>query len=222
MSEGFGAFGKIPGLGDFLRVNLPAGFIQPWDTWLQESMLAVREQLGEGWNDAYLSAPIWRFTLPAGAAGSKCVTGILMASVDRVGRQYPLTLAARHDAPNTVVSHFANGPTFEQLENIALAALDDHSTRDSLTAALEAVQITPTGDAGQATLPYAGPIPFSKALATQALTQSHGTSPALWSTMMQDDFRMLATKGLPDGRNIRALFDLSPALWNASGVMDPV
>ena len=218
MSEGFGAFGKIPGMGDFLRVNLPSGFIQPWDTWLQTSMIDIREQLGEGWNDAYLSAPIWRFTLPAGAAGSKCVTGILMASVDRVGRQYPLTLAMRHDAPNTIVSHYANGAVFDQLETIALDALEDHSTRDSLTAALAGVSVVPTQDARPATLPYAGPIPFSKALATQALTQSHGTSPALWSTMLQDDYRMLATPGLPEGRNIRALFDLSPALWNASGV----
>jgi type VI secretion system protein ImpM len=71
-------------------------------------------------------------------------------------------------------------------------------------------------------LPYAGPIPFSKALATQALTQSHGATCALWSTMMQDDFRMLATPGLPEGRNMRALFDLSPSLWSASGVMAQV
>lgn len=222
MSEGFGAFGKIPGLGDFLRVNLPAGFIQAWDTWLQTGMLDVRDQLGDSWHDAYMSAPIWRFTLPAGAAGSQVVTGIVMASVDRVGRQYPLTLATCHNAPNTVVSHFANGSVFEQLETIALDALEDHSTRESLTAALLPVRVTPTGAATSASLPYAGPIPFSKALATQALTQSHGATCALWSTMMQDDFRMLATPGLPEGRNMRALFDLSPSLWSASGVMAQV
>ena len=222
MSEGFGAFGKIPGLGDFLRVNLPAGFIQAWDTWLQTGMLDVRDQLGDSWHDAYMSAPIWRFTLPAGAAGSQVVTGIVMASVDRVGRQYPLTLATCHNAPNTVVSHFANGGVFEQLETIALDALEDDSTRESLTAALQNVRVTPTGAATSASLPYAGPIPFSKALATQALTQSHGATCALWSTMMQDDFRMLATPGLPEGRNMRALFDLSPSLWSASGVMAQV
>lgn len=222
MSEGFGAFGKIPGMGDFLRVNLPASFIQAWDTWLQTSMLEVREQLGEGWNDAYLSAPIWRFTLPAGAAGSRCVSGILMASVDRVGRQYPLTLAMPHDAPNTVVSHFANGPVFEQIENVALYALEKDGNRESLSAALSGLAITPTGDAVPPSLPYAGAIPFSKALATQSLTQSHGPTPALWSTMMQDDYRLLATSGLPEGRNLRSLFDLSPDLWSASSVLAQV
>ncbi len=222
MSEGFGAFGKIPGMGDFMRVNLPSGFIQPWDTWLQTIMLEIREHLGEAWNEAYLSAPIWRFTLPAGAAGSHCVTGILMASVDRVGRQYPLTLAMRHDAPNTIVSHYANGAVFDQLETIALNALEDDSTRDSLTAALAGVQVVASGGVAPAALPYAGPIPYSKAIAAQALTNKYGTSSALWSTMMQDDYRMLATPGLPEGRNATALFDLSPALWSAPGVMAQV
>lgn len=222
MSEGFGAFGKIPGMGDFLRVNLPSGFIQPWDTWLQTSLLDIRDQLGEGWNDAYLSAPIWRFTLPAGAVGSQCVTGILMASVDRVGRQYPLTLAALHNAPSTVTSHYANGPVFEQLETIALNALEDGATRDSLTNALASVSVIPASAPAPASLPYAGALPFSKAAAMQTLSQSHGPTPALWSTQMQDDYRMLATPSLPEGRALRSLFDLSPALWNASGVMDTI
>lgn len=222
MTVGFGAFGKFPGMGDFLRVNLPVAFVQAWDTWLQQGMLDVRERLGEGWNEAYMSAPIWRFTLPAAAAGPQVVTGILMASVDRVGRQYPLTLATCHDAPNTVVSHLANGKTFDQLENVALDALEDAATRDSLTTALSDVHLTHTGQPTPASLPYAGPIPFSKAFATHALTQSHGPTPAIWSTMMQDDFRMLATSALPEGRDLRALFDLSPDLWNASGVMAPV
>ena len=222
MSDGFGAFGKIPGMGDFLRVNLPAGFIQSWDTWLQASMLEVREQLGDAWNDSYLTAPIWRFTLPADAAGSQAVTGILMASVDRVGRQYPLTIAICHDVDNTVASHFANGPLFEQLENIALDALEDTSTRDSLSAALNGVQVIPAAQTPPTTLPYAGPTPFSKALAIDTLTQSHGAKTALWSTMMQDDHRMLATPGLPEGRSLRALFDLSSDLWSASSVMDLV
>ncbi|MEO9683006.1 MAG: type VI secretion system-associated protein TagF [Tateyamaria sp.] len=222
MSQGFGAFGKIPGMGDFLRVNLPSGFIQPWDTWLQTSLLDIRNQLGEGWNDAYLSAPIWRFTLPAGLAGAQCVTGILMASVDRVGRQYPLTLAALHDAPNTVMSHYANGAVFQQLETIALNALEDHATRGSLTTALAGVSVAPSSAPMPTSLPYAGTVPFSKAVAVQTLTQSVGAASALWSTQMQDDYRMRATPGLPEGRALRSLFDLSPALWNASSVMDTI
>ena len=222
MSDGFGAFGKIPSMGDFLRMNLSSSFIQPCDTWLQTSLLHVRDQLGEGWNDAFMSAPLWRFTLPAGVVGQQCVTGILMASVDRVGRQYPLTLAACHDADSTVISHYANGPVFEQLEIIALNALEDDANRDGLTAALSGVSVAAAGPQVPASLPYAGPLPFSKTLAMQTLTERHGPTPALWSTQMQDDYRMLATPGLPEGRNLRCLFDLSPALWNASSVMDTV
>ena len=101
MTTGFGAFGKLPSMGDFLRHNLPSGFVQTWDTWLQAGMLNLRETMAERWADAYMSAPIWRFTLPAGFAGAQAVSGIMMASVDRVGRQYPLTLAAPHDGTHS-------------------------------------------------------------------------------------------------------------------------
>ena len=74
MSEGFGAAGKLPDLGDFLRLNLPADFISAWDAWLQVALVAGKDALGERWDDCYMSAPIWRFSLPAGFAGARAVT----------------------------------------------------------------------------------------------------------------------------------------------------
>jgi type VI secretion system protein ImpM len=41
----------------------------------------------------YLTFPVWRFLLPVGVLGSTAWTGVLMPSVDRVGRYFPLTLA---------------------------------------------------------------------------------------------------------------------------------
>ena len=41
-----------------------------------------------------MMAPIWRFALAPGVAGPLPMLGVMMPSVDRVGRQFPLTLAA--------------------------------------------------------------------------------------------------------------------------------
>jgi type VI secretion system protein ImpM len=63
MGAGFGAYGKIPALGDFFRLNLSGDFVEPWDHWLQETLVASRMSLGAEWDGAYNQAPIWRFTL---------------------------------------------------------------------------------------------------------------------------------------------------------------
>ncbi|MEM6897854.1 MAG: type VI secretion system-associated protein TagF, partial [Pseudomonadota bacterium] len=165
----FGAFGKIPDLGDFFRHNLSSGFVQAWDSWLQGAMVDSKSALGPGWDDAYMSAPIWRFTLPPGVAGASAMSGILMASVDRVGRQYPLTLVAAHDAADLPLTHFANRTVFEALEDLALQMLDDTGRRDTLLAALDTMALEVPASVGQGGLPYAGPLPPDQVLAAQAL-----------------------------------------------------
>jgi len=88
-----GLFGKIPSRGDFVRLGLPRGFVQPWDDWLQHVIAGSRAQLGEAWLPAWMEAPIWYFALPAGMCGGDRVLGLWMPSVDRAGRHFPLTLA---------------------------------------------------------------------------------------------------------------------------------
>lgn len=219
MTAGFGAFGKIPGMGDFLKLNLPASFVQAWDTWLQESLLEVQAQMGTGWNDAYLSAPIWRFTLPAGLAGDRAVSGILMASVDRVGRQYPLTIAIPHADSAPALTHFANRTVFERLEDIALSALDDESDRAALMGALDAVAFIEPEHARLSCTTYVGTLPPAQVLAADCLTASHGSS-ALWSAMMEGNHRLMLTHGLPQGAEMQGLFDLSAPIWAQAQVTE--
>jgi type VI secretion system protein ImpM len=91
-----GWYGKLPTLGDFASRRLDADFIEPWDRWLGEGLAAQRAQLGEAWLDAYLQSPVWRFVLLPGvlaSAQAAPLAGVLMPSVDRVGRYFPLTLA---------------------------------------------------------------------------------------------------------------------------------
>lgn len=93
-----GWFGKLPMLGDFASRRLPEAFIRPWDDWLQASLAAAKDATGERWLDLYLTFPVWRFVIPAGMAGDAGWVGVLLPSVDRVGRCFPLTICERVDS----------------------------------------------------------------------------------------------------------------------------
>ncbi|MEF7614124.1 type VI secretion system-associated protein TagF [Aquincola sp. MAHUQ-54] len=86
-----GWHGKLPTLGDFASRRLDAGFIQRWDAWLSEGLASLQQ--APGWLDGYLASPSWRFLLMPGVVDDHLWAGVLMPSVDRVGRYYPLTIA---------------------------------------------------------------------------------------------------------------------------------
>jgi len=120
-----GLYGKVPERGDFICRRLSRGFVDPWDAWLQRSIERSQEVLGQDWLPAYLQAPLWRFGLVPGICGEHGVAGVLMASVDHVGRYFPLTLAALlpgHARPARVFSNSA--AWFEAAEALLLEALD--------------------------------------------------------------------------------------------------
>jgi type VI secretion system protein ImpM len=89
-----GFYGKLPSHGDFLRRRVSDQFVGVWDGWLQECLAASRAELGDRWLDIYLTSPAWRFACADGACGPAAVFGVMVPSVDRVGRYFPLTLVA--------------------------------------------------------------------------------------------------------------------------------
>jgi type VI secretion system protein ImpM len=106
---------------------LPASFVKNWDTWLQNGLSASREELGDNWLDIYLTSPIWRFAMREGVCGATAWAGILMPSVDRVGRYFPLTLAAKIDGSQALPNLFISAAEwFDELEQLALTALEDN------------------------------------------------------------------------------------------------
>ncbi|MEM9247623.1 MAG: type VI secretion system-associated protein TagF [Pseudomonadota bacterium] len=213
MSAVFGVFGKIPTLGDFLRVGLPVSFVTRWDEWLQQELSRAREALGAGWNDAYLSAPIWRFTLPGGACGPKPVSGVVLPSVDRVGRQYPLTLAVVHSAPEPALAHFENTGLFEQLEDLAIRTMDEEIDRAGLLSALEALTFTVPVPMTRVGAAYSfGATTPKTALAGAYIAEAHRGA-ALWTTVLDDDARLMVSHGLPAGSQALGLFTLSAPMW---------
>src|SRR5687768_4511338 len=94
-AEHAGWFGKLPALGDFASRRLPDAWIAPWDEWLQAELVNARAALGDdAWTAVYMVAPVRRFWLAPGLLTSQAWLGVLMPSVDSVGRHFPFTLAA--------------------------------------------------------------------------------------------------------------------------------
>jgi type VI secretion system protein ImpM len=119
-----GLFGKLPSHGDFLRRRASDAFVDRWDAWLRESLAASREALGERWLDVYLTSPAWRFVCAAGTCGPAPVIGLMVPSVDRVGRYFPLTLVA--DLPsdvNPIAIVAASAVFFERAERLIIETL---------------------------------------------------------------------------------------------------
>lgn len=88
-----GLFGKIQSKRDFIAVGTPRMFLAVWEPWIQNAISASRRQLGREWQPAFLTAPVWRFWLGADVCG-RTVLGATMASMDGLGRYFPLTLIA--------------------------------------------------------------------------------------------------------------------------------
>lgn len=220
MAAAFGAFGKMPALGDFFRLALPQGFVEPWDLWLQSAMVTARAALGPRWNDCFLTAPLWRFSLAPGLAGPQAVTGVIMASVDRVGRQFPLTLAAPHPAGASAERmHLAAAGLFEELEAIALDMLEDGMTKDILADRLAGLALPALGPAARhqegAVRAIVAPdqTALLAELAGDHLSQSY-RRPSLWSAAVGEGRRLLVCEGLPDAALVPALFEIASPLWS--------
>lgn len=120
-----GFFGKLSILGDFVSRRVNRSFIDVWDDWLQTGLQASQATLGPEWLELYLNSPIWRFGLSPGICGPQGWAGILMPSVDKVGRYFPLTIAAPLADHHQVFTLFEeHGEWFDHLEDLAFTALE--------------------------------------------------------------------------------------------------
>jgi type VI secretion system protein ImpM len=227
LADAPGWHGKLPSLGDFASRRLDAGFIEPWDGWLAEGMLALRQSHTDDWLQAYLGSPSWRFLLMPGvmpgAAGAQAWAGVLMPSVDRVGRYFPLT----------VVQGLGEGPACTQqmqglwhwlgrLDELARDALFEDWTADQLEEQLARM-------AGHGVQPLAPAVAAGQTDALQEVPAAQGLDAAthigleaqrLWALQARgrawwhahpDDApaRLLLSRGLPSAQAMTRL--LGPA-----------
>jgi type VI secretion system protein ImpM len=114
----------LPSHGDFLRRRTSDAFVDRWDSWLQGCMAASRSALGERWLDVYLTSPAWRFVCASGTCGAAPVLGLMVPSVDRVGRYFPLTLVVELPEGISVFDAATDSaPFFDSAERLLIETL---------------------------------------------------------------------------------------------------
>lgn len=132
-----GWYGKLPATGDFVSRRVAPEFVSAWDEFLGDAIAGSRELLGASWLEHYLASPIWQFTIFPPLCGPGAWAGLMMPSVDRVGRYFPLTVCSRLAAvPDTIEGADGLLDWLGTLEGAALCALDPTATIDDFEAAL--------------------------------------------------------------------------------------
>lgn len=223
-----GFFGKLPGRGDFIGRHLPKSFIDPWDAWLQAAIARSRIALGGSWRECYCTSPIWRFALSAGLCGPDSYAGILMPSVDRVGRYYPLVIAVPMVPVRSLFAlPLLAEPWFHQAEQLALAGLDlDRLDVDAFSQQVAALGEPPIPHRTISAVandpcwycPLPDSLPMSVLAATMAdmLLQQCFPQTSLWWTEGSERIArcLLVCDGLPPASGFAALL---AGEWGQSG-----
>jgi type VI secretion system protein ImpM len=208
-----GLFGKLSAKRDFIALATPRHFLEAWEPWVQASLSASRHQLGDRWQQAFLTTPVWRFWLGAAICGTT-VAGAIMPSLDGVGRYYPLTLHAVADvgAPIAPPDIDAQDEWFGMAENFLLSTLDQSAVFENVSSALDSLvaprtQSPGADDARIVTLGegMAGMISagdgFGASLSSlRAASSDVYAAASFWWTTGGGDFPSLALccRGLPD------------------------
>lgn len=224
-----GFFGKLPSHGDFLTRRLPRSFIDPWDRWLQSAVADSREQLGDEWLNIYLTSPLWRFTLSPGLVGPSAWVGVLMPSVDRVGRYFPFTLAIPIERPGNLLELLIHNESwFNQCEELLLDALDNKIDLDAFDTALQALPPPHQPKAATSLNPHQGSRPawqfelpsmeyLNKEMSglTYRLLSSLMPGHSLWSSHGSERVKpsLLINEGLPPIKAYSGLLDGDWQRW---------
>lgn len=88
-----GVMGKHPGYGDFVSAGLSQPVAEALTGWVDHTLFALREQMGDDWQAFWDSAQDLRFWIGRAVLG-QTLLGVLRPSRDKVGRRYPLLLLA--------------------------------------------------------------------------------------------------------------------------------
>jgi len=114
-----GWFGKLPGSGDFAARRLPESTRLQLDGWLQAGLQRLRERHSD-WTTRYLESPLWCFLLGENIVGPARWLGVLMPSVDAVGRYFPLIVVTPCELGDKPLST----PWFSRVSAAALEGLE--------------------------------------------------------------------------------------------------
>lgn len=136
-----GLYGKLPSKRDFVSIATPRHFLQIWEPWIADCLAQSRDALGDAnWDRVFSEAPIWRFVLGTDLDGGGGF-GVLMPSMDAIGRYFPLTLVAQAEPggalPKPDIEH---GQTwFAAAEDFLMSLLDAGTARTAIDTGLKSL-----------------------------------------------------------------------------------
>lgn len=133
-----GIYGKLPAHGDFIERNVPRRFLDIWDDWLQRCLANSQDAAGEEWLESYLTSPVWYFSLGHGVIDANPWIGIIVPSVDAVGRYFPLSIIVRLEPDDD--PHFTlvnNSQYFDELADDVINAMQHGLTIEELWPSLQ-------------------------------------------------------------------------------------
>ncbi len=218
-----GFFGKLPARGDFVGRRLDQAFRTAFDDWLQKSIATSKRQLGTAWLPAYLNTPIWRFVLGPGLCGAAPALGVMMPSVDRVGRYFPLVVAAQLPGCTSPGTMFHSARSwFDHAEQLILQTLEDDFNFDDFDRDVVAIGVPKYGRAGEAggslrlDLNEHGDMSPTYARILDQVLMGAGIEFSLWWTLGSERVKpsVLLSTGLPAPANFAAFLD---GQWNEWG-----
>ncbi len=180
LPDGAGCHGKLPALGDFVTRGLHGAVLERWDGWLQQLVSASRLALGLDWQDAWLHMPAWHFVLGPSVLTDDSCAGVLIPSVDKVGRSYPFSVLSPMRPDGVAPAAWRAGA-----EALAIEALGGGLDATLLQQRLD--RIGPSGEA----------------VATERVPE--GDSVFWWHPDDADAWSTLRTTGLPGPEHAQAL-----------------
>jgi type VI secretion system protein ImpM len=167
-TDRIGFFGKVPTHGDFVSTGLGRSFQTELDNWIQSGLQASEQAYGSEWHRLFRATPPWRFVIEKSVWGQATMVGVLLPSMDRVGRSFPLVIAAKLGSFNANPRLLCYDETwFTAAEALAETSLTRDFDIGGFTAGLRRFR-----------LPHAKVAPKSETPAT-----SGGNRVSIWWTM---------------------------------------
>ncbi|WP_104024036.1 type VI secretion system-associated protein TagF [Vibrio hyugaensis] len=225
ISPSWGYIGKMPAKGDFVKQGLSQSFTSRWHDWQQAIIAVSREQLGEGWGDYFLTAPVWHFALDASYMEDATYIGSMIPSVDASGRYFFFTIA--RPVKGDATQYWAIRAWEQESQDLALAVLDDAFVFDEWTQNLnrhsdilskshvEELLVSETYNSELSTV-----FSLSEALSANALlsflVKKENKAPCFWWTEGSSNVEpcMFVSSGLPSIGQFSAMLDGQWQKWN--------
>lgn len=204
-----GYFGKLPTQGDFVSRGLDHGAVSELDDWLRQCMRESQKALGRKWLDQFLISPVWRGVASRGVLQTDPVMMVMIPSVDRVGRYFPLILAASfrgHDHDLLKLPEHGKD-WYDWAEHIALSILEPGFTRDQLDDALQTGEFEVAQDAASL------PVVDGQQGATLWWTQASSKNPQMFESMPNATTyheTLMVKPNLPSPKSVEAIPEEPP------------